>query len=401
MRPVMLYQYRAILSALAILAIAFAPSLASQEADTQVLRIKGSSEESGDVIQLPSSASIQVTTTSEGVTLTLPGLDVRLRCLGDATDSGYCYIAAGAGGGSGVDSDGDGVPDEWENNACTDTPANALTNDEGCADVDGDGYFTDADACPNQGGTVGSDGCPTNTVVQYTITASAGTGGSISPSGTVQIASGSTRSFTLDAQNGYSVQGVSGSCGGNLAGNVYTTEPVTQDCTVTASFAAQTAGTGYCQGVPAGYTGKVSCSSGQSLDPFPDKSTNYPGLGIPSGKALSLPFTTGSTATTNGIIKLNSLQFAPTGYTYRAWFSTVPAGSVYEDQYFCEFNGGRAFKSMGWNQGEGSGCDLATNSTFHFNMEVYCDGSQPSICTAGTLWSGEYFLELTNQDRDS
>lgn len=394
MKPHMHFKYLATSSALALLAGMFSPWASSS--DTQILRIKGSSDESGDVIQLPGSASIQVTTTSEGVTLTLPGLDVRLRCLGQATGSGYCYIAAGAGG-SGEDSDGDGVPDEWENSACTNTPANALTNDEGCADVDGDGYFTDQDDCPTQGGTVGADGCPADNVVNYTITASAGTGGSITPSGSVSVASGSTRSFTVAADNGYSVQGVSGSCGGNLAGNVYTTESITGDCTVTATFATQATGAGYCQGAPAGYADKLSCSSSLSLDPFAAKTTNYPGLGIPSGKVLSLPFTTGSNASVTGIVKLNSLQFVPSGYEYRAWFSTLPAGEVYENRSVCQYFGTRAFKSMKWNQGEGSGCDLAVDTVFHFNMEVFCTGDLAS-CTQGSLWSGEYFLELTNQD---
>ena len=90
MRPLMNFKYLATTSAILLLGYTFAPSASSQEADTQVLRIKGSAGESGDVIQLPGSASIQVTTTSEGVTLTLPGLDVRLRCLGEATASGYC-----------------------------------------------------------------------------------------------------------------------------------------------------------------------------------------------------------------------------------------------------------------------------------------------------------------------
>ena len=396
MRPIMFFKFPAIANVAALLIGVLSPSTHGHEADSQVLRIKGSSEESGDVIQLPESASIQVTTTSEGVTLTLPGLDVRLRCLGEATANGYCYIAAGAGG-SGEDTDRDGVPDEWENPACTNTPLNALTNAEGCADVDGDGYFTDQDDCPSQGGTVGADGCPADNVVNYTITASAGTGGSISPSGATTVAAGGARSFTVESENGYTLQSVGGSCGGNLAGNVYTTNPVTQDCTVTATFATQAVGAGYCQGAPAGYADKLSCSSGMSLDPFPAKTTNYPALGIPAGKVLSLPFTTGANATTSGIVKLNSLQFAPSGYAFRAWFSTVPAGEVYEDGYFCEFNGGRAFKSMGWSQGEGSGCDLAVDTVFHFNMEVFCTGSVAG-CTPGSLWSEPYYLELTNQD---
>ena len=375
----------------------------SVSAANKTLTIKGSNADTGDTIQIPDTAEVSVQVADEGITITMPNLDLRLRCLGDVTADGYCYVAAGGAGGGGSDNpddlDFDRVPDVWDQ--CPNTPAGApYTDKRGCADMDGDGYFTDQDDCPTQGGAVGTDGCPTDSTVNYTITASAGTGGSISPSGAVSIASGSTRSFTVAAQNGYSVQSVSGSCGGNLAGNVYTTNPVTQNCTVTATFATQVVGTGYCQGAPAGYADKLSCSSSVSLDPFPAKTSNYPGLGIPSGKVLSLPFTSGSDASTEGMVKLNSLQYAPAGYTFKAWFSTVPAGETYQNGYFCKYTGSRAFKQMIWSQTAGGiGCPLATDQTFHFNLAVICNGTLPSECTQGTLWDDDYYLELTNQDR--
>jgi hypothetical protein len=60
----------------------------------------------------------------------------------------------------------------------------------------------------------------------YTINASAGTGGSISPSGTVAVAYGSSQSFTISPSNGYkiinvTVDGVSiGAVNNYLFGNV-------------------------------------------------------------------------------------------------------------------------------------------------------------------------------------
>ena len=42
----------------------------------------------------------------------------------------------------------------------------------------------------------------------YTITASAGTGGSISPTGAVRVTSGASQSFTITPNSGYSVNGV-------------------------------------------------------------------------------------------------------------------------------------------------------------------------------------------------
>src|SRR5208283_2885384 len=59
--------------------------------------------------------------------------------------------------------------------------------------------------------------------------------GSISPSGSVQVISGGTQQFTVTANSGYSAS-VGGTCGGSLVGNTFTTNPITANCTVAASF---------------------------------------------------------------------------------------------------------------------------------------------------------------------
>jgi hypothetical protein len=71
----------------------------------------------------------------------------------------------------------------------------------------------------------------------YTVNASAGAGGSISPSGTTTVAHGGTLAFTVTPNPGYHITGVNGTCGGSLNGNTYTTNPVTGNCTVQAGFA--------------------------------------------------------------------------------------------------------------------------------------------------------------------
>ena len=71
----------------------------------------------------------------------------------------------------------------------------------------------------------------------YTVTPSAGSGGSISPNTPQTLNYNATRSFTVTPNTGYSILSVTG-CGGTLAGNTYTTGPITADCTVTASFGA-------------------------------------------------------------------------------------------------------------------------------------------------------------------
>ena len=68
-----------------------------------------------------------------------------------------------------------------------------------------------------------------------TVTATAGAGGSISPSGPQAIVDGATASFTVTPQAGYQIAAVTG-CGGTLVNNTYTTGAVAQNCTVAASF---------------------------------------------------------------------------------------------------------------------------------------------------------------------
>ena len=76
---------------------------------------------------------------------------------------------------------------------------------------------------------------PVPPTVTHTITASAGANGSISPSGTVTVNHGNTKSFTVTPTMDY-IAVMSGACGGNLVGTTYTTNPITADCSVTANF---------------------------------------------------------------------------------------------------------------------------------------------------------------------
>ncbi|MEP7155388.1 MAG: ExeM/NucH family extracellular endonuclease [Betaproteobacteria bacterium] len=75
----------------------------------------------------------------------------------------------------------------------------------------------------------------TASVVTFTVTASAGANGSIAPSGIQSVISGATTSFTVTPDASYGAT-VGGTCGGVLSGTTYTTNAVTADCTVTASF---------------------------------------------------------------------------------------------------------------------------------------------------------------------
>ncbi|MBZ9613375.1 DUF1566 domain-containing protein [Rheinheimera maricola] len=70
--------------------------------------------------------------------------------------------------------------------------------------------------------------------VSYTVSTSAGSGGSISPT-SKSVQSGQATTFTINANTGYSIENVSG-CGGSLNGNTYTTSSITADCSISASF---------------------------------------------------------------------------------------------------------------------------------------------------------------------
>lgn len=67
-----------------------------------------------------------------------------------------------------------------------------------------------------------------------TLTATASAGGRISP-GSARVAAGTVQSFTLTADAGFEITNVTG-CGGVLTNSIYTTAPLTTDCSVTANF---------------------------------------------------------------------------------------------------------------------------------------------------------------------
>lgn len=86
----------------------------------------------------------------------------------------------------------------------------------------------------------------------YTVTASAGAGGSISPSNTL-VDRGATAVFQIAPDPGFRIEGVSG-CGGQLDDSTYGTGPITAACTVSVHFSAVSV------------SGLVSPAAGTSVD---------------------------------------------------------------------------------------------------------------------------------------
>jgi len=89
-------------------------------------------------------------------------------------------------------------------------------------------------------GMIISTEAPTIKIIQatgeYIVTSSAGPNGSISPTPYTVVASGGTATFTITPSLEYHIRSVTGTCGGSLSGNTYTTNSITADCTVVASF---------------------------------------------------------------------------------------------------------------------------------------------------------------------
>jgi hypothetical protein len=70
----------------------------------------------------------------------------------------------------------------------------------------------------------------------YTVTPSAGSNGTITPSTAVPVKHGSSTMFTLTPAAGYVVSSISGTCGGTLSDTTFTTKAIAANCTVTANF---------------------------------------------------------------------------------------------------------------------------------------------------------------------
>ena len=139
---------------------------------------------------------------------------------------------------------------------------------ENLADADGDGIGNDADNCPDTANADQSDGdsdgigdlCDISTVTPV-----AGANGSISPSVPQAVMYNESMAFTVTPNPGYGIASVTG-CNGSLAGNIFTTGPITAGCMVTASFTRQVQAPSYVVAYPQwpGITGVVLVNWGTS-----------------------------------------------------------------------------------------------------------------------------------------
>lgn len=97
-------------------------------------------------------------------------------------------------------------------------------------------------------------------IVTYTITATAGTGGSISPSGSISVAEGNSQTFTITADSDYVISDVKIDDISVGAISTYTFSNVTENHTISATFAKSDTVTTYTVTATAGKGGTISPS---------------------------------------------------------------------------------------------------------------------------------------------
>src|SRR5262249_7102418 len=97
----------------------------------------------------------------------------------------------------------------------------------------------------------------------YQVTPSSSGNGSIAPSTAQTVNYNATTQFTLTPDAHYHIASVTGTCGGSLAANIFTTSAVPADCTVVANFAVDT------------YTVTSSSSGNGTIVPSGAQTVNY------------------------------------------------------------------------------------------------------------------------------
>ena len=145
----------------------------------------------------------------------------------------------------------------------------------------------------------------------YTITASSGTGGTISPSGSVSVAQGASQSFTISANTGYQIASVTVDGVSQGAVSSYTFSNVTATHTIGVSFMAN-----------ATYSITASTQSGGSISPSGT-------LVLPKGNSANFTITPNTGYRISKVVVDGRSVGAVSSYT----FSNVAANHKITAQY--------------------------------------------------------------------
>ncbi len=220
------------------------------------------------------------------------------------------------------------------------------------------------------------------TVTTYSVTTSAGTGGSFDSS-SATVDSGSSTSFSITLDTGYSIDSVTG-CDGSLTGTTYTTGAVTSDCTVTASFAinqytvSTTAGTG------GGFDlNTATVNHGDSTTFSVTADTGY-SIDSVTGCDGSLTGTTYTTGAVTNDCTVNA-SFAINQYTVSAIAAT--GGSF--DQASATVNHGDT-TTFNVTADNGFRLDAVTGCAGSLSGTTYTTGSVTADCTVNASFIAQY-----------
>jgi hypothetical protein len=235
-------------------------------------------------------------------------------------------------------------------------------------------------------GNLGADSSAANFVIStWTITASADPGGTIMPSGAIQVAQGASQSFTIAASAGWAVADVQvdGSSVGTLPS--YTFTNVSADHSIHASFTANA------------YTLTVSAGSGGTVAKSPDQSSYTYGtavqLSATAGGGWAFSAWSGDTSATANPLSLTMTR----NRTLAASFADIAPPSVTVTSPV----GGEAWKedevhAITWTASDNAGVDSV-------NVDAsYAGAAGPWNAIAhGLANSGSYSWTVPQQPTDS
>ena len=225
----------------------------------------------------------------------------------------------------------------------------------------------------------------------YTVTASAATGGNISPSSQL-VNSNTSTSFTVTPTFGYNIASVTG-CSGSLSGSIYTTGAITSACSVAASFAAEQVqvgpdsdpGIGGGLWVPPNVPNRTvadqsgdaawrvtyapGCLNGQTAA---NSSTgcaaqsSFNGFSLGSGRSLVLRYKSTPTAGSSlKYIRTRSYDGGNVGVNMRVWLSTSPTATYETVATACKQTSSRTPMVV---TGPGY-CPIAPNTVYYYGMD--------------------------------
>jgi len=172
-------------------------------------------------------------------------------------------------------------------------------------------------SAPNGYGNVAEVEFYEKTTTQYTITASAGANGSISPTGSVKVNSGASQTFTITPNSGYAVSAVTvdGSNKGAITSYPFTN--VTANHTISATFAAAAATVyeaenGTLSGGAAKNTNHTGYSGTGFVDGFYNSTTAQVSFAVNAASAgsyvVKLHYSAGNGASTNTGLYVNGTK---------------------------------------------------------------------------------------------